>query len=177
MTSTQPTVFESSGELTADATKLLKHFARSYLKRCASLDRDDLHQETVLVLLNARNRYDPSRGNLSTWLRFAMRRAVRQLFRGCVRETGERVPLSAGVIACEPDPGEHLDRVDVRRAVRLALDELTAARRSRIVRRFGLDGRAPMSVRKMGTTGASIHCALRMLRVSPWLRSYRPSAN
>ena len=169
-------LFASDGNLTDDATRLLGYFAGRYARR-RHLERADLFQETALVLLCQRTKYDPSRGCLSNWIRFAALVAARRLSRW---RSDEGTTIDETFPGREPDPAEGLERTDLGIALRRAVDALPYRKRFRIVRRFGLDGREPTTFADEAnprSVAELVRRDVRALAESPWLRSFAPSAN
>jgi RNA polymerase sigma-70 factor, ECF subfamily len=98
---------------------------------------EEITQEVFLALLRHPNRYDPQRGNLTTWLCGIARR---QLWRHLERSQ-RFVPIDSPDSDAEPfdppspddDPAQHLTRAEAVAAVRQGLDELPLLLREVIV--------------------------------------------
>jgi RNA polymerase sigma-70 factor, ECF subfamily len=87
---------------------------------------EEITQEVFLALLRHPNRYDPQRGNLTTWLCGIARR---QLWRHSPDSDAEPFDPPSP----DDDPAQHLTRAEAVAAVRQGLDELPLLLREVIV--------------------------------------------
>jgi RNA polymerase sigma-70 factor (ECF subfamily) len=101
--------------------------------------REDLVQEVFLRVIRARDRYEPS-ARFSTWLyRIVFNLAVNETQRGAGRplQAGEVAPESDGLSRLADvraaDPTERIERRDVVRAVRAAIQALPEQQRMALI--------------------------------------------
>lgn len=148
-------------------------------------DAEDLVQETFLRAWRARDRYDPARSSLRTWLyRIATNACLTAV------ETRSRRPLPSGTVAerhpldplvhggeatwLQPVPdallhlgdpaGEAVDRGSVRLAFVAALQHLSARQRAALILREVLAFSASESADILGTSVASVNSSLQRAR-------------
>ncbi|WP_370368235.1 sigma-70 family RNA polymerase sigma factor [Catenulispora sp. GP43] len=158
-------------ELTAYCYRMLGSFQ----------DAEDQVQETLLRAWKARERYDPARASLRTWLyRIATNVCLTAL------ESRGRRPLPSGLGApsrdteaplrpaldipwLEPFPDARFDadaRADLRLAWVAAVQELPARQRAALVLRDVLDFSAAEVADQLGTTVAAVNSALQRARAA-----------
>ncbi|MGW9213225.1 sigma-70 family RNA polymerase sigma factor [Embleya sp. NPDC055664] len=148
-------------------------------------DAEDLVQETCLRAWRARDRYDPARGSLRTWLyRIATHACLTAL------ETRSRRPLPSGMVAdsrpldplvhggevtwLQPMPdallhlgdpaGAAVDRDSLRLAFVAALQHLSARQRAALILREVLAFSAAETADILGTSVASVNSSLQRAR-------------
>ena len=154
----------TGGNLTPDALKLIGYFAGRYARR-RYLDRDDLFQGAALRLVRNAAKYDPTRGDLTTWVLFAVRYATGRMVAARIRHRHSDYPDD--VCAGRECPAEATERAEALAAVRGAVDDLPEKRRAEVVRRFGLDGEPAVS---FGEIDRSRHASVNRCRVLVTLR-------
>ncbi|WP_020662205.1 RNA polymerase subunit sigma-70 [Amycolatopsis benzoatilytica] len=142
-------------------------------------DAEDLVQETMLRAWRARDRYDPGRASVRTWLyRIAANVSLTAL------EGRARRPLPSGLGAASDDPGAPLQpsadipwlqpfpdsRVEVRTDLRLALvaalQVLPARQRAVLVLREVLEFSAAEVAEQLDTSVAAVNSALQRARTA-----------
>ena len=145
-------------------------------------DAEDLTQETLLRAWKARDRYDPERASVRTWLyRIATNACLTAL------EGRGRRPLPSGLGApgtdplgvtltpaldvpwLEPFPDARFDveaRADLRLAWVAAVQNLPAKQRAVLVLREVLDFSAAETAEQLGTTVAAVNSALQRARTT-----------
>ncbi|MEY9888945.1 RNA polymerase sigma-70 factor (ECF subfamily) [Catenulispora sp. MAP12-49] len=144
-------------------------------------DAEDQVQETLLRAWKARDRYDPARASVRTWLyRIATNVCLTAL------ESRGRRPLPSGLGApsrdteaplrpaldvpwLEPFPDARFDadaRADLRLAWVAAVQELPARQRAALVLRDVLDFSAAEVAEQLGSTVAAVNSALQRARVT-----------
>ncbi|WP_395295378.1 sigma-70 family RNA polymerase sigma factor [Kitasatospora hibisci] len=144
-------------------------------------DAEDLVQETLLRAWKARDRYDPARASVRTWLyRIATNACLTAL------EGRERRPLPSGLGAPSDDPGTPLApaldvpwlepfpdarfdvaaRADLRLAWVAAVQLLPARQRAVLVLREVLAFTAAEVAEQLGTTVAAVNSALQRARAT-----------
>ncbi|MGW4568942.1 RNA polymerase subunit sigma-70 [Streptomyces sp. NPDC004561] len=157
------------GELVAYCYRMLGSFHEA----------EDLTQETMLRAWNARDRYDPGRASVRTWLyRIATNACLSAL------ESRARRPLPSGLGAPSDDPGAPLTpahdipwlepfpearfdveaRADLRLALVAALQLLPARQRAVLVLREVLEFSAAEVAGQLGTSVAAVNSALQRAR-------------
>jgi RNA polymerase sigma-70 factor (ECF subfamily) len=145
-------------------------------------DAEDLVQETMLRAWRARDRYDPARASVRTWL-------YRIATNACLSALGRRArrPLPSGLGAAGTDPegaplGPALDvpwlepfpdvrfdvdrRADLRLALVAALQLLPARQRAALVLRDVLEFSAAEVAEQLGTSVAAVNSALQRARAA-----------
>jgi len=156
---------------------LVAHLARRLRPEGCTLSHADLVQEGVLGLIQAVERFDPSRGHrFSTyatwWIRGAILRAIRAASGPALVGGDDDVDALPGE---ERDPLEGVAREDLQAALPELLASLPAPARRVVALRFGLDGEEPHSLaetaRVLGTSQARVRRveehALARLRALP----------
>ncbi|MER6426909.1 MULTISPECIES: RNA polymerase subunit sigma-70 [Streptomyces] len=159
------------GELVAYCYRMLGSFHEA----------EDLTQETMLRAWKARERYDPARASVRTWLyRIATRVCLSAL------EGRARRPLPSGLGAPSEDPGAPLTpavdvpwlepfpdarcdveaRTDLRLALVAALQLLPARQRAVLVLREVLEFSAAEVAGQLGTSVAAVNSALQRARAA-----------
>ncbi|WP_432025446.1 RNA polymerase subunit sigma-70 [Streptomyces sp. 1222.5] len=159
------------GELVAYCYRMLGSFHEA----------EDLTQETMLRAWKARERYDPGRASVRTWLyRIATRVCLSAL------EGRARRPLPSGLGAPSEDPGAPLTpavdvlwlepfpearcdveaRTDLRLALVAALQSLPARQRAVLVLREVLEFSAAEVAGQLGTSVAAVNSALQRARAA-----------
>jgi RNA polymerase sigma-70 factor, ECF subfamily len=159
------------GELVAYCYRMLGSFHEA----------EDLTQETMLRAWKARERYDPARASVRTWLyRIATRVCLSAL------EGRARRPLPSGLGAPSEDPGAPLTpavdvpwleplpearcgveaRTDLRLALVAALQVLPARQRAVLVLREVLEFSAAEVAGQLGTSVAAVNSALQRARAA-----------
>jgi RNA polymerase sigma-70 factor, ECF subfamily len=144
-------------------------------------DAEDQVQETLLRAWKARDRYDPAKASVRTWLyRIATNVCLTAL------ESRGRRPLPSGLGApsrdteaplrpaldipwLEPFPDARFDadlRADLRLAWVAAVQELPARQRAVLVLRDVLDFSAAEVAQQLGTTAAAVNSALQRARAT-----------
>ena len=131
--------------------------ARAHL---ADLDPDDVYSESVLIAWDRRERFDPQRGHIATWLCIVVRTAATQLRRHRARSvraySGSILPdlwehrhdadaSSPLDIAADdgPDPADVAAEHERLATVRAAVDSLPPWRRELVRRKFFRGASAP----------------------------------
>ncbi|MFI7284994.1 sigma-70 family RNA polymerase sigma factor [Micromonospora chersina] len=159
------------GELLAYCYRMLGSFHEA----------EDLVQETMLRAWRARDRYDPTRASVRTWLyRIATNACLTAL------EGRARRPLPSGLGAPSADPGAPLTpaldlpwlqpfpdarvdpdmRTDLRLALVAAMQALPARQRAVLLLREVLEFSAAEVAAQLGTTVAAVNSALQRARVA-----------
>jgi RNA polymerase sigma-70 factor (ECF subfamily) len=146
-------------------------------------EAEDLVQETMLRAWKARDRYDPARASVRTWLyRIATNVCLTAL------EGAARRPLPSGFTAASHDPGAPLtpaldvpwlqpfpdgrndgrndDRTDLRLALIAAMQTLPARQRAVLVLREVLDFSAAEVADQLDTTVPAVNSALQRARTA-----------
>jgi RNA polymerase sigma-70 factor, ECF subfamily len=133
---------------------------------------EEVVQEAFLSLWRSRERYDPGRGSVRTWvLRIVHNRAIDALRRACAGDGGAEVPaerdLAERLPAAELTEALVLDRDDAQR-VRQALGSLPAQQRRAIELAF-FDGLTHVEIARLldlpaGTVKGRIRLGLQKLR-------------
>jgi RNA polymerase sigma-70 factor (ECF subfamily) len=144
-------------------------------------EAEDLAQETALRAWKARERYDPARASLRTWLY----RIATNVWLTALEERGRR-PLPSGLGAPSDDPGAPLTpatdipwltpfpdarydvevRADLRLAWVAAVQYLPARQRAVLVLREVLAFTAGEVAEQLGTTVAAVNSALQRARAA-----------
>ena len=144
-------------------------------------DAEDQVQETLLRAWKARDRYDPAKASVRTWLY----RIATNVCLTALASRGRR-PLPSGLGApsqdteaplrpaldvpwLEPFPDARFDadaRADLRLAWVAAVQELPARQRAALVLRDVLDFSAAEVAEQLGTTVAAVNSALQRARVA-----------
>lgn len=159
------------GELLAYCYRMLGSFHEA----------EDLVQETMLRAWRARDRYDPTRASVRTWLyRIATNACLTAL------EGRARRPLPSGLGAPSADPGAPIApaldipwlqpfpdaridpdlRTDLRLALVAAMQTLPARQRAVLLLREVLEFSAAEVAAQLGTTVAAVNSALQRARVA-----------
>ncbi|MFB9235420.1 sigma-70 family RNA polymerase sigma factor [Plantactinospora siamensis] len=144
-------------------------------------DAEDLVQEIMLRAWKARDRYDPTRASVRTWLYRIATNACLTALRGSARR-----PLPSGLGGPSSDPGAPLTpapeipwlqpfpdrradaeaRADLRLALVAALQTLSARQRAVLVLREVLEFSAAEVATQLGTTVAAVNSALQRARAA-----------
>lgn len=177
---------------TEDFDRRLEPYRPELLAHCYRMlgsvhDAEDLVQETYLRAWRARDRYDPARSSLRTWLyRIATNacltalehRSRRPLPSGTVAESDPLRPFVPGGEATwlEPMPdsmlrlgepaGAAIDRISLRLAFVAAMQHLSARQRAALILRDVLAFSAAEAAEVLDTTVASVNSSLQRARAT-----------